>query len=161
MAASHPYAQVLGDHDPLKVLTETHERIPAIARALAPEGMQRSYAAGKWTAAQVLSHLADCEVAFGFRVRQVISEPQLTIQPFDQDQWARHYDRIDGLKAAEAFQALRTWNLMLFQLLSKEELQRTANHPERGPESADTVIRIMAGHTLHHLAQLESIPRGK
>lgn len=157
MAASHPYAQALGDRDPLKVLAETQKRIPAIARALAPEGMQRSYAPGKWTAAQVLSHLADCEMAFGFRVRQVISEPELSIQPFDQDQWARHYDRIDGLQAAESFHALRTWNLMLFQLLSKEELERTATHPERGPESADTVIRIMVGHTLHHLAQLENI----
>lgn len=38
-----------------------------------------------------------------------------------------------------------------------EELNKTALHPERGPEKADTVIRIMAGHTLHHLAQLETI----
>jgi hypothetical protein len=36
-------------------------------------------------------------------------------------------------------------------------IAKAAAHPERGPESADTVIRIIAGHTLNHLGQLETI----
>jgi len=157
MSNVHPYAQFLGERDPLDVLAETHTRIPAIARKLGPEGLARSYAPGKWTAAQVLAHLADCEIAFGFRVRQIISEPQLAIQPFDQDQWARYYSGLSGLEAAQTFQAVRRWNLALFRLLSRDDLDKTANHPERGPEKAETVIRILAGHTLNHLAQLEKI----
>ena len=159
MAATHPYAQFLGDREPLAVLAETLERIPAIARSLGPEGLKRSYAPGKWSAAKVLSHLADCEIAFGFRVRQIVSEPSKGIQPFDQDLWARHYDQLDGQAAAQTFQVVRTWNLALFRLLGKDELEKTAKHPERGPEKADTVIRIMAGHTLNHLEQLETILR--
>jgi hypothetical protein len=101
--------------------------------------------------------LADCEIAFGFRVRQIISEPDLGIQTFDQDQWARHYAGMDGLEAADVFQALRAWNLALFRQLSADELEKAAAHPERGPETAGTAIRIMAGHTLNHLEQLEKI----
>ncbi len=161
MAATHPYAQLLGNRDPLEVLGETQERIPAIAQALGRSGLKRSYAPGKWTAAQVLAHLADCEMAFGFRVRQILSEPQLVIQPFDQDGWARLYDNIDGLQAASTFQAIRDWNMSLFRRLGPEDLAKTATHPERGPEKAETVIRIIAGHTLNHLAQLERILGGK
>jgi len=157
MTATHPYAQILGDRDPLDVLAETQKRIPAIAQALSPEGLKRSYAPGKWTAAQVLAHLADCEMAFGFRVRQIIADPELAIQTFDENRWARRYDRMEGLEAAQTFQALRAWNLSLFRLLDKEALNHEATHPERGPEKAETVIRIMAGHTLNHLAQLETI----
>ena len=159
MTASHPYAEVLGDRDPIAVLTETQESIPAAARTLGPAGLQRTYAPGKWTAAQVLAHLADSEIAFGFRVRQIIAEPELGIQTFDQDRWARRYGHLDGLQAAQTFQALRAWNLSLFRLLDQDDLAKTATHPERGPEKAGTVIRIIAGHTLHHLAQLEIILR--
>ena len=157
MTATHPYAAVLGERDPLEALADTQQSIPALAQSLGPEGLKRSYAPGKWTAAQVLAHLADCEIAFGFRVRQIVSEPEVGIQPFDQDRWARYYAGVDGLEAAQTFQVVRAWNLAFFRRLSAEELNKTALHPERGPEKADTVIRIMAGHTLHHLAQLKTI----
>ncbi|HVP42037.1 MAG TPA: DinB family protein [Terriglobales bacterium] len=160
MTATHPYAQFLGDRDPLAVLAETQEKIPAIAQKLGAEGLQRSYGPGKWTGAQVLAHLADCEIAFGHRVRQIVAEPALPIQPFDENLWAKHYDRVDGAQAAQTFKAVRGWNLALFRRLTREELERASQHPVRGPEKAATVIRILAGHTLNHLGQLEKIVAG-
>ena len=159
--AVHPYAQVLGARDPLTVLAETEQRIPALAQALGPEGLQRRYAPGKWTATEVIAHLADCEIAFGFRVRQMLAEPNLGIQTFDQDVWARHYGQMDADQAVRAFAALRAWNLALFRRLDRKDLDQTANHPERGPEKVETVLRIIAGHTLNHVAQLESIAAGR
>jgi hypothetical protein len=155
--ATHPYAQFLGERDPLAVLAETQSRILAIAEELGPAGMARSYTPGKWTAGQILAHLADCEMAFGFRVRQVVADPSVPIQPFDEGRWARHYASMDGLEAARAFHTMRGWNLSFFRLLSAQELASAAPHPVRGPETAETVIRILAGHTLNHLAQLETI----
>jgi len=154
---AHPYAQLLGEREPLEVLAETQRRILEIAERLGPRGLQLTYAPGKWTAVQVLAHLADCEMAFGFRVRQIVAEPQLPIQPFDETRWSRHYAAMNGLEAAKTFHALRAWNLSLFRLLSPDDLDKAAAHPERGPQTAGTVIRIMAGHTLNHLAQLEKI----
>ena len=155
--AIHPYAQFLGGRDPLEVLAETQRRILEIAERLGPRGLQLTYAPGKWTAAQVLAHLADAEMAFGFRVRQVVAEPQLPIQPFDETRWSRDYAAMNGLEAAKTFYALRGWNLTLFRLLTPADLAQAAMHPVRGPETAGTVIRIMAGRTLNHLAQLEKI----
>ncbi len=73
--ATHPYAEILGERDPLEVLMETQRTIPVLAQSLGTDGLKRSYAPGKWTAAEVLAHLADCEIAFGFRVRQILAEP--------------------------------------------------------------------------------------
>ena len=161
MAISHPYAQLLGDRDALMVLKETQERVPEIARDLGDDGLKQTYAPGKWTASQVLTHLADCELAFGFRLRQVVADPSLPIQPFDENRWAKHYDQSDGMAAARSFESLRSWNLALFRRLSPAELDSTAVHPQRGPEKASTVIAIMAGHTLNHLAQLETILKNR
>jgi hypothetical protein len=155
--ATHPYAQFLGAREPLEVLAATQRRIFEIAERLGPEGLRLTYAPGKWTAAQVLAHLADCEMAFGFRVRQIVAEPQLPIHPFDETLWSRDYAAMNGLEAAKTFHALRGWNLTLFLLLAPADLAQAAAHPQRGPETAETVIRIMAGHTLNHLAQLEKI----
>jgi DinB superfamily len=154
---THPYAEFLGDRNPLDVLGETQQSIPSIAHKLGPDGLKRSYAQGKWTASQVLAHLADTEIAFGFRVRQIISEPQLPIQPFDENLWARRYNAADGLEAASTFQALRGWNLSLFGMLEMGDLEKASIHPVNGPQKAGTVIRVMAGHTLNHVAQLQKI----
>jgi hypothetical protein len=154
---TYPYAQFLGEREPLAVLGETQRRILEIAEQLGPKGLRLTYAPGKWTAAEVLAHLADCEMAFGFRVRQVVAEPQVPIQPFDETRWSRDYAAMNGLEAAKTFHSMRGWNLTLFRLLSPDDLVKAAAHPQRGPESAETVIRIIAGHTLNHLAQLEKI----
>jgi hypothetical protein len=61
MIATHAYAQFLADRDPLQVLTDTGKTIPSIAMELGHEGLKRSYTPGKWSAAQVMAHLADSE----------------------------------------------------------------------------------------------------
>jgi len=116
MDATHPYAQWLSERDPFEALTETQKRIPAIAHVLGPAGLKGTYAPGEWTAARVLAHLADCEIAFGFRVRQILSQPDLAILTFDQGRWARVYDNLDGIEPAQTFRAPRAWNLGLFRL---------------------------------------------
>ena len=119
--------------------------------------MKKSYGPGKWTAAQIFCHLADAEMATGFRTRQCVAEPNHRIQPWDQDIWARNYVRQDPAAAVKACIALRGWNLSFWRTLSPEDLARVAFHPERGNESVETILKLLAGHDLNHLAQLEQI----
>lgn len=154
-----PYVELLGDQKPMQVLRATQQRIAKLARGLGKDGMQLTYGPGKWTAAQVLAHLADCEIAFGFRIRQALAEDNHTIQPFDEKAWATRYEKVKGAQAAKAFATLRAWNIALVRQLKKKDLQRPVVHPERGPETVDILVRIMAGHTLNHLAQLEIIEK--
>ncbi len=154
-----PYVELLGDQKPMQVLRATQQRIVKLARGLGKDGLQLTYGPGKWTAAQVLAHLADCEIAFGFRIRQALAEDDHKIQPFDEKAWATRSEKVKGSQAAKTFAALRAWNIALVRQLKKKDLQRTVVHPERGPETVDILIRIMAGHTLNHLAQLEIIEK--
>ena len=133
------------------------KRVEAVARKLGEAGLSRSYGPGKWTGKQILAHLADAELAIGFRTRQVLAEEKHTIQPFDESAWARRYENVDAEAALGAFLASRRWNLALFRKLTAADLSREAIHPERGAETPDTIIRLLAGHDLNHLAQLEKL----
>lgn len=108
----------------------------------------------------MVAHLADCEIAFSFRLRQTLAGPgegqtEVTIQPFDQTAWSRHYANYDLPSALALYRALREWNLKLIGGLSEAELRSQTMHPERGPLTFRNILETMAGHDLHHLAQLQ------
>jgi hypothetical protein len=147
----------VGDRDTLQVLAESAERVEAVVRRLGPGGLRREWAPGKWTGLQVLAHLADSELALGFRTRQVLSEPGHTMQEYDESAWAGLYRDVDAEAALQAFLAARRWNLRLWRALDTAQLERVAVHPSRGPERLDVTLRALAGHTLSHLGQLEKL----
>ena len=148
---------LLGDRDPLEALEANAARVEAVARELGEAGLSRSYGPGKWTGRQVLAHLADAEMATGFRVRQILSEDNHRVQGWDESSWARRYADVDAEAALASYRALRRWNLTLFRGLSGADLDREAVHPERGPETLRSYIRLLAGHDLNHLGQLERL----
>jgi hypothetical protein len=148
---------LLGDRDPVEALEANAARVEAVARKLGEVGLSRSYGPGKWTGRQVLAHLADAEMATGFRVRQILSEDNHRVQGWDESSWARRYADVDAEAALASYRALRRWNLTLFRGLSGADLDREAVHPERGPETLRSYIRLLAGHDLNHLGQLERL----
>jgi hypothetical protein len=148
---------LLGERNPIESLESSAARVEAVVRRLGEPGLSRSWGPGKWTGKQIVAHLADAEVGVGFRVRQVLAEDAHTIQPFDEGAWARRYTDVDVEAALGSFVALRRWNVALFRGLGPRELAREAVHPERGPETLDTIVRLLAGHDLNHLAQLEKL----
>lgn len=154
MSKANPYDSFIGGCPPLAILQSTPaalgdalDRIGAAQLAVPP-------APGKWSPAQIACHLADCELVFGFRLRQTLAEDGPAVQPFDQDKWAATYDGIPASEAAETFSALRRWNLRLIQTALPQAAERTIVHPERGPMTFQTIIETMAGHDLNHLGQL-------
>jgi hypothetical protein len=79
-----------------------------------------------------------------------------TIQPFDQDAWAKPYAAYTLAQSRAAFDALRAWNAALIGALSEADRRKKVMHPERGEETVWTIVEIMAGHDLHHLRSLEA-----
>ena len=148
---------LLGNKPFLSILEATPTKLQQHFERLGPQGLKKSYAPGKWTAGQIFCHLADAELATGFRSRQMVVEPNHRIQAYDQDLWARNYARQDPVAAVKAFAASRAWNLSFWRTLAPEDLARLAFHPERGDESVETILKLLAGHDLNHLAQLEQI----
>ena len=82
-AEQNPYRIQLAGQNPELVPGQTVAEVKAVVAQLGPEGLRRGYAPGKWSAGEIVCHLADCEIAFAFRLRQALSEPHHVIQPFD------------------------------------------------------------------------------
>jgi hypothetical protein len=156
----NPYASFLGDRKTLEVIEQTPGALSCLAVKLAPASMEWRPAPGKWNAREILCHLADCEIAFAFRLRQTLAENQHVIQPFDQERWAGMYGGLGARAALNAFSALREWNLALIGSTPAEAMSKAVTHPERGEMTFRVIVDTMAGHDLNHLGQLDRIVAG-
>ena len=157
MAPTTPYSQDLGDREPVAAIRETTDRIRAITSGWTPAQFERSYAPGKWSARQILTHLGQTELALGTRARMALSTPNYVAQSFDQDAWIARESAMSGADAVEAFAAMSRMNAALFAATSPADRQIALSHPEYGALTVDWIIHQMAGHQIHHLAQLEVI----
>jgi DinB superfamily len=157
MPPTTPYTDDLGGREPVTAMRETSARIQAMAGAWSPAGFERSYAPGKWTARQILTHLAQSEIAFGARARLALTTPEYIAQSFDQDKWMARESTTSGREALDAFLAVGAMNRSLFEALSASDRAMTLSHPEYGSLTVDWILHQMAGHQIHHLKQLEMI----
>lgn len=143
--------------DPLKVLSETPDRLKTVLARFSSERLRNPPAPGKWSAAEIVIHLSEVEMMVGVRVRLVVGTNGIGIQGFDQDAWAKRYPSTDLQLALNAFYALRAANLAMYRALSPEEWEHYGLHSERGKESARRIVELCAGHDINHLRQLEGM----
>lgn len=141
----------------MKTAADTAKQLAHLVETLGPERLEQSPAPGKWSAREILCHLADCEVAFAFRLRQALAEDHHVIQPFDQNKWASTYANYEAREALAVFSSLRQWNLKLIGTATPETLSKPVFHPERGEMTFKVLVETVAGHDLNHLRQIEAI----
>jgi hypothetical protein len=157
MSELNPYDKFLDGRALDTILAATPAEIGKLIMAIGPERENEPSAPGKWSAAQIVAHLADCELVFGFRLRQTLAEDAPVIQPFDQDNWAKTYLGVPARQALEVFSTLRGWNLRLIGLALPGAGNRPVTHPERGTMTFLTIVETMAGHDINHLGQLKKL----
>ena len=121
-----------------------------------PTGQPKAVRLGKY---EIIAHLADVEVVVGFRMRLILGAPGTPIAAFDQDAWviSLHYEKRAASKSVEHFRVAREANLALLKSLKPEQWKHYGMHAERGQESIEHFVRLMAGHDLNHLQQIERI----
>jgi hypothetical protein len=158
--------RILGNVDgqnPLKVQAGTAKKLERLMRGVPASRLRKRPAPEKWSVGEILAHLADAEIVTGWRLRQILGAPGTPIQAFDQDSWvaAGHYEKRDPRKSAEQFRVLREANLSLLKSLSPEQWKHHGMHAERGLETIEHIVRMMAGHDVNHTKQVEGILAGK
>lgn len=153
----------LAGRDPLKLQAAAPARLAKLLKGVTPATARKRPAPGKWSIAEIAAHLADTEVAMGWRLRMVLSQPGEAIQPFDQDAWAAamRYEKRDARKSLEQFRGLREANVALLTSLAPEDWKKSAMHPERGELTVRAIVEMTAGHDLNHFAQIERILAAK
>lgn len=152
----------VGDQEPLKVQAATPKKLERLMAGASGSRLRKRPAPDKWSVAEILAHLADVEIVVGWRVRLILGAPGTAIQAFDQDSWvaALHYDKRNPRESLAQLRALREANLALYKSLSPEQWKHYGMHSERGQESVEHILRMMAGHDLNHLRQIEQILKG-
>jgi hypothetical protein len=153
----NPYGKALGDREPLDALEFSTRDYRDLISGAGPGIFARPLAPGKWTLGQLMVHLAHTELAFGMRFRMALTIPNYIVQPFDQDAWLAREPEMDGAEALAAWMAIRQMNLGLFRSFTGEDRQRRFHHPERGDLTVWDYVETLAGHDLHHLAQVRAV----
>lgn len=151
--------EILGDRDPVQVQGELAGAIEALVSGLDDASLRRPEAPGKWSIIEVVQHLADTEVVYGYRMRKILADPGAAISGYDQDAWARalRYRDASVEQALAQVRALRASNVSLMRSLSEAEWDRAGLHSERGPESVRQIAKLIAAHDLVHRAQIARI----
>jgi hypothetical protein len=151
--------ELLGERDPLAVLAELDGWLDRRFSGVSEAALRRPEAPGKWSAADVVQHLADSELVLGFRMRMVLTEDRPAIQGYDQDKWAGtlRYPDVPLAESRAQLRALRTANLRVLRRLGPAEMARAGIHSERGPESLGHLVKLMGAHDLVHRRQIDRI----
>ncbi len=149
----------LEGQEPVKVQAATAGRLGRAMRGASPQRLARRPAPGKWSVNEIVAHLSESEVVIGYRIRAIAGAPGTPIQPFDQDAWAAagNYAARDAKKSLALFRAVRESNLEWLRRLRPEQWKHYGMHAERGEESIETIVSMMAGHDLNHLKQVEAL----
>jgi uncharacterized damage-inducible protein DinB len=147
--------------DPLRVQRETPKKLHTLIKPLNKKQLMQPPEPGKWSIAEILAHLADAELVGGWRMRVILGSNGVSLQPFDQDVWAKTfaYARRDPVASLEIFRVLRESNLGMLKSLPENLWENYGMHQERGKETITHIVRMFAGHDLNHLSQVESISK--
>jgi hypothetical protein len=160
--AEHYIHRILGyvaGQDAIKVQRSTAGKLKKAISGLTPAQLKWRSEPTKWSIAEIIAHLADAEIVASWRMRSVIGENGITIQPFDQDAWASvfNYQVRDTKRSLELFRVLRENNLAMLNEIPRETWDNYGMHLERGKESIAHLARMFAGHDTNHVLQVERL----
>jgi hypothetical protein len=149
----------LGEQQPLATQAKTPDRLARLVKGVPKGKLAKRPAPDKWSVAEILAHMADTEIAGGWRIRYILGSNGAPVQGFDQDTWigALHSSRRDPHESVETFRALRRANLALLKSLAPEQWENHGIHSERGKETVLHITKLFAGHDLNHVRQIEAI----
>ncbi len=147
-----------------RLIAQYRDGYAAIAEALlkiTPEELDARQAPGRWSAREIVHHLADSEMTAAVRLRRLLAEERPVIQGYDQDLFARrlHYDRPHET-SLELFRCVRQATAELLERLEPTEWLREGTHSESGRYTVDTWLEIYAEHPHKHARQIREARAG-
>jgi hypothetical protein len=150
----------------LKKHLEAAEKSPKLVAAavsgLKPDVQRYKPSPEKWCILEILAHLADTELIYGYRVRQMLADKDPTIAPIDQDAWARNlgYMQDAPAESVASYGLNRYNNLRLLRRIKLVDLEKGAFHPELNRKmTVAEIVERMAAHGPNHLEQIERLKK--
>jgi DinB superfamily len=147
------------DHSTRQGLIEQYkDGFRAVAAALeniSDRELDARPAPGKWTAREIVHHLADSEMTSAIRLRRLLAEDRPVIVGYDQEEFARRlfYDR-PVAASLDAFRAAREVTAEILDRMTDAQWARQGTHTEDGAYGTVEWLRIYAAHAHNHADQI-------
>ena len=121
-----------------------------------PAALRRPPAQGEWSAATVVSHLADAELVYSVRARMILTANRPWLMSFSQEAWAERLSPLeaDVRESLQRWRVLRDANVRLFASLTDGEWAREGVHDEAGTLTMAALAGRLAAHDRAHLDQI-------
>jgi len=146
----------------LDAAEKSPKQIAAAVSGLPEKVLRFKAAPDKWCILEILAHLADVEIVYAYRIRQMLADKEPVIAPMDQNDWARNlnYTEVPAAELVAVYGLNRHHNLRLLRRLQPSDFEKGAFHPElkRKFTVAEQVER-MGMHGASHLEQIERLKR--
>lgn len=149
------YLDQVPEGDILATLESQLDVVLDLLDAVSEQRSLHRYAAGKWSAREVMSHINDAERLFSFRALWFARGLAESLPSFDQDvavSAAAAHDR-SWASHVEEFQTVRAASLTLFRSLPDEAWMRRGV-ASGNPFTVRALAYICAGHAAHHVRVL-------
>ncbi len=116
----------------LDAAEKSPKQIAAAVTGLSDKVLRYKPTPDKWCILEILGHLADMEVLYAYRFRQMLADKKPVIAPIDQDDWARNLGYMERPPAelVALYGLNRHANVQLLRRLKPGDLNKSAYHPE-------------------------------
>lgn len=151
---------MVGNSDPLPIIEATPSKLAEAVNGLPAAALDYKPSPAKWSIRQQVAHLADAELHMGTRFRWSVAESGKQIVAFDQDLWAGklQYAAAPVDVSLATFTAVRRWTVDFLKRLTPADRDGAyILHSERGKETLQRLMTMMAGHDLNHLKQIAEL----
>lgn len=146
----------------LEAAEKSPKQVAAAVSGLPEKVLRYKPAPDKWSIHEILGHLADVEIVYAYRLRQMLADKKPVIAPMDQDDWARNLGHLESSppELVALYGLNRHANLRILQRLKAPDFEKSAYHPETKENfSVAQLIERMATHGANHLEQIERLKR--
>ena len=136
-----------------------YDEVVKSLEGFSPDQMTAHAIEGKWSACEIVQHLADSEMNAAIRLRRMLAEERPVIQVYDQDNYAKRfkYNGRDIAPALDALRGARATSAQILSQLSEEDWKREGWHSESGLYTLETWLKIYAAHAHNHATQIRRL----
>jgi hypothetical protein len=146
----------------LEAVEKSPKQIAAAVSGLPEKVLRFKPAPDQWCIHEILGHLADIEIVYAYRLRQMLADTKPVIAPMDQTEWAGRLGHMDTPPAelVALYGLNRHANMRLLQRLKPGDLEKSAFHPETKKDlTVAELVERMSTHGASHLAQIERLKK--
>ena len=146
----------------LAAAEESPKQVAAAVLGLPEKALRYKPSPGKWSILEILGHLADMEILYAYRIRQMLADKDPVIAPIDQNDWAKNLGYLESSprELVALYGLNRHANVQLLRRLKLDDLQKSARHPELVQRvTVADYVQMLSKHGPNHLEQIERLKR--